>query len=192
MPLKCPIEAEEDDSESSSEISLLLNNLIYFVHFDTNRIYFLNFIVFIIDNFNSVTRTTSTEKISHASLSCVSTFSTHLSTSGPFRAIQLLAHRFTFPRPISGAVLKAAAWRETKEPPINIILTYQAKLRSAKSKMARKGTTWLPQKDWVRDRRVMAERMWGIKVWCNTWYRRIITRSRNLGILLKYHTNLWR
>lgn len=31
-----------------------------------------------------------------------------------------------------------------------------------------------------------------IRLWWNTCYRRIIARSRNLGILFKYHTNLWR
>ncbi|KAL9982878.1 hypothetical protein ACROYT_G004988 [Oculina patagonica] len=31
-----------------------------------------------------------------------------------------------------------------------------------------------------------------LRVWWNKWYRKIVTRSRNLGILFIYHTNLWR
>lgn len=178
----------------TNEISLLVDNLIFFVPFDTNRIYFFNFIVFIIYDLNWILRA-STDKISHASLGSFSPFSTHLFTSAPFQAIQLLAHRSTFTRPIPGTLLKANLQRETKETPICTTLTrtYQAKLSQIQNGAQRYHVT---SAEGLGTRQMsnggkMAIRVWW-NTWWNTWNRRIITRSRNLGILFKYHTNLWR
>ena len=48
-------------------------------------------------------------------------------------------------------------------------------------------------------RLVRNERLWGqecserdMKIWWNRWYKGIVTRSRNLAVLLMYHANLWK
>ena len=55
------------------------NNALHQANFNTNRVYFLDFIVFAVANFNSASLTSSTDNISQGSLSsCFTPISIHL------------------------------------------------------------------------------------------------------------------